>query len=139
MGRQYVSNVRRYPPDLPLAAMDVAIGLLHVLSPPSRQTSPAFAVAKSLLDPLPGRPLVAWGLTYIALGALLGWALYRQHEGLGSRAIGAVRTFGPALFVMWAVMYALSGWHDARVSFLGVPPYLYLAYRHHFAPAAPVR
>lgn len=130
MGRQYVSNVRRYPPDLPLAAMDVSIGLLHILSSPSRTVSPALATAKVLA------PLWCWGLAYLAVGALLGWAVWRQHEGRTSRAIGAVRTFGPALFTMWAVMYLLSALHDTRASFLGVPPYLYLAYRHHYAPAA---
>lgn len=139
MGRQYVSNVRRYPPDLPLAGMDIAIGLLHLFSSPSRMTSPAFAVAKQVADPLPGQPMTFWGIAYLLLGAALGWALFRQHNGRTSRAVAAVRTFGPALFVMWALMYAMSGLHDVRASFLGVPPYLYLAYRHHFAPASPVK
>lgn len=139
MGQQYVSNVRRYPPDLPLAGMDVTIGLIHVLSSPPRMTSPAFAYAKRIADPLPGDPMTVWGVAFLLVGALLGWAIRTQHRGRTSRAVAAVRTFGPALFVMWAVMYLLSALDDNRASFLGVPPYLYLAYRHHYAPASPAR
>lgn len=133
-GRQYVSNVRRYPPDIALATMDCAIGAIHLLSGPRRGSAGAFDVAKQLA------PMWVWGICYVSLGLLLLAATYRLHIGdARTPLVSIVRTFGPALFVMWALMYLLSGLHNPSASFLGVPPYIYLAYRHHFAPASPVR
>lgn len=133
MGRQYVSNVRRYPPDMPLAGMDIAIGLLHLLQRPSRSSSPSFAVARGVA------PLWVWGTLYLILGlALLIAILGSRTPVLRLHCTTLVRILGPALFVMWALMYAMSAVNDDRASYLGVAPYLYLAYRHHFAPALPV-
>lgn len=132
MGRSYVMRVRRYPPDLPLACMDVAIGTIHILSHPARASSPALDVARALA------PLWVWGWAYVFLGVALGVALQAVHHGR-TTLVGLVRTLGPALFMMWSLMYLLSGLHSIRASFLGVPAYLYLAYRHYVAPARPVR
>lgn len=141
MGREYVMRVRRFPPDLWLAAMDVAIGLIHLLSAPSRSSAPAFAVARSLahyVAPWLANPMQLWGVVFIALGIALAAAVLRLHRG-GSRSAATwwVQSLGPALFMMWALMYLLAG-RDDRASLLGIPPYLYLAWRHYYAPAAPV-
>lgn len=131
--RQYVSNVRRYPPDAPLALMDVAIGLMHLLQRPSRASSPSFAVARTVA------PLWLWGVLFLILGACLLVAIFGgRAPRLRRSCVTVVRVLGPALYVMWALMYAMSALHDDRATFIGVPPYLYLAYRHHFAPALPV-
>lgn len=120
-----MTNVRRHPRDLPLAVMSVAIGALHLLSDPARVSSPAFRYARELL------PMWLHGLTFVTLGVLLFVALRTGHV----RVTWAVRTLGPALYVGWAVLWLLAGLADDRASYLGVPTYLYFAYRHYYAPS----
>lgn len=140
--RDYVMTVRRYPPDLWLAAMDIAIGLLHLLSSGKRTGARGFATAKDLghyVAPWVDNPMRVWGVAFLTLGLLLLWAVLALQHGKRVFAIAWVRIFGPALFVMWAGMYALSAHNDERASWIGVPPYLYLAWRHYYAPASPSR
>lgn len=126
--QHYVSTVLRVPPDIPLAIMDGAIGALLIMGGNARANGPSFMTARGLA------PIQAWGCAFIALSLVLALALVLpQRHGLAS----AVRIFGPSLCVMWACMYLLSGLANHSASFIGVPPYLYLAYRHSFAPARP--
>jgi hypothetical protein len=127
--RQYISALVRVPPDLPLSAMDLAIGVLLVVGGEGRAQSPGFTAARSLA------PIEAWGGAFIILGMALFVAMHAT-ERMGF-ALDVVRIFGPSLCVMWACMYTISGLTNHAASFIGVPPYLYLAYRHSFAPTRP--
>jgi hypothetical protein len=133
-----MTTTRRYavisklPPDLPLALMDLAIGSAYLLSGQQRSTSAAFRVARALL------PMWVWGACFLLVGSLLlgvvitTWA---RPERRVSHAVWVLRVLGATLFAMWAIMFLLSGIRDQHAALAGVPVYLYLAYRHSFAPA----
>lgn len=122
---EYMTNVRRYPRDLALALVSITIGVMHVLSDPARVSSPAFRYARELA------PMWVHGIAFVAIGVLLLVALHRGH----ARLVWAVRTLGPALYVLWAGLWLLAALVDDRASYIGVPTYLYLAYRHYYAPS----
>lgn len=130
---RYVAVVR-VPPDIPLAIMDLAIGLLYVLQPGPRTTAPALSVARSLL------PIHYWGVVFITLAVVLGTAVWGVRAGASSAArvtSWVVQVGGSALFIMWALMYFLAAIEEPKASLVGIPTFLYLGYRHTFAPARP--
>lgn len=116
----------RLPPDLMLAAMDSTIGLIWIISSPSRSSSAALQIARELL------PIRVWGIYFLLVGLLLFASVlvarFDWHRGLVW--IRMSWWLGPALFFMWAIMFAISGVVDAHAAFTGVPIYLYLSYRH---------
>lgn len=126
--RQYVSRVTHIPPDFPLAIMDLAVGGLLVLGGDGRAQSLGFSTARQLA------PIQGWGFAFLLLGSMLMLAIKLPTS---DRWVGLVRVLGPSLCVMWASMYLISGLANDHVSFIGVPSYLYLAYRHSFAPTRP--
>jgi hypothetical protein len=68
-----------------------------------------------------------WGLLFIVVGV----CVLLLHRIAGHSAVEIILySVGPALYVMWAVMFLISGLRSAEASFAGVPIYLYLAYRH---------
>lgn len=126
MGRRtYEAVALRVPPDVPLALMDIAIGLIYLIGPSPRTSAASFYAAKVLL------PIRVWGVIFVLVGALVWLTTRRPHRCMTT----AVRVLGPTLYVMWALTFLLSALtlHTAAMS--GVPSYLYLAYRHGIVPA----
>lgn len=110
--------------------MDLAIGALLVIGGDGRAQSPGFNTARAFA------PIEVWGLAFMLLGTLLLLAMrFSARFSRGQAEI--VRVLGPTLCVMWASMYLVSALSNHVVSFIGVPSYLYLAYRHSFAPTRP--
>jgi len=122
--------------------MDIAIGLLLLLGPSARTASPSFSVAKAIM------PVQAWGVLFIVLGHTLlvavqiGREMVRERDPkalardirLYSRVSYAIRVIGPTLFVMWATMFVVAAIEAPAAGFAGIPTYLFLAFRHSFAP-----
>lgn len=130
---QRYAVISDFPPDLPLALMDVVIGVILVVASPLRSSAATFRVARALL------PMWAWGVYFLVVGlALLAavvyvwiWSDHNRHPP----GVWLLRVLSSALFTMWALMFLLSGIKDQHAALIGVPVYLYLAYRHSFAPA----
>jgi hypothetical protein len=127
--------------------MDIAIGAIYLFGPSARLSSPAFTVAKDLAsfvaDPLHIEPMRVWGTAFVFVGVLLFGAVYLSETPVIKEYITGwptvVQTLGAALFVMWALMFLLSAFEEPTAGITGIPVYVYLAYRHTFAPARPRR
>lgn len=127
---RYEAQALRIPPDVPLALMDLAIGLIYALGPTSRESSPAFQTAKAMLA-WTGAPMRVWGALFVLVGLLVVYAVHHPTRPV----VTLLRIAGPSLFVMWALMLGLSAVANPRAALAGIPSYIYLAYRHSIAPA----
>ena len=102
-----------------------ALGVVTILSEPSRFNSHIFDAAKMLLDPLPGDPMHAWGWLFAFGGAVLAAATY-----ISPIMVVWVLRFGGAVYLMHGALIASGAHNFPDASYSGTLFCVYVAVIH---------
>lgn len=136
---RYSAVIRKVPPDLVLAAVDLWLGATFVVQSKERMPrNGVYLIATDLMS------MRVWGALFAIVGAAVLYMSYLHHRragwvemGMARTAIAWIQIGGPALFVAWATMAFISALVSEKASFSVAALYAFLAYRHTFAPDLP--
>lgn len=101
-----------------LAATDMALGIVYVLEPRTRLTSPALATAKELW------PMWVWGVLILLAGLVAVLAIGWAHHPTVMMSIGAGWHFFFTTSLFWSVV------RDEHANAAGVPIFLSFTVLH---------
>lgn len=105
--------------------LSTTIGSVYLAQGATRFSSPAYSQAKALLAYLPGDPMRAWGLAFVALAIV-------QFLAMRASLVWLIRTMRVAatVYVFYGVLFFVAALADDRASFVGLPLYLFVATIH---------
>lgn len=136
--RKLTEWVHKTPPDGMLATLDILFGIILLLQSEQRDSAMvSYRIASAIMS------MRIWGVVMIAIGASIAYVRWNcrtenfaRHHRTCFTATAFVRIAGPGVFVCWAVMAAASALAFSSLTFTAVPFYLYIAWRHYYAPNA---